>query len=532
MRALSLPSRSRVALTLALVGLAAGSVVAVSTASSAQAQDRASALRSAAAYGPKNSYKIGIAVYDTKRHKVYGSGSYKSTFASESVVKAMIATRLIVQGRMHGSTARRAYKMITQSDDAIASSFYGSVGGDGLINWVKRHYHVPDLGSPPHRAGWWGNTHITPIGLVKFYAKVKSDRKVGPWLLNAMHHARPYGSDGTYQFFGIPSATKGFAVKQGWGNDYEVGSSADFNTTGFVNHYRYAVAILARGPSSSYGSRISALLTQVARRVLPNGVYPAPIPGLSRVTPQSTSTVGGKRITITGTNFTHVTAVRFGTVNGRDVKVLSPTKLTVTAPQHARSYTYVHVVTTHGETVGVKAARFLFERPPAITGMSAHSGRTAGGGSVLLTGAAFTQPVRVLFGTTPAARVTRLSRERVQAVAPQHAAGTVNVHVVTAYGKSPDAAADRYTFFAPPTITSISPAYGPASGGNTVVITGTSFPQGATVSFGGTQASSVQRDSATELEVTVPPASDPGTVDVVVSGPFGSVTDPHAYTYS
>ena len=516
------------------MALAAALIVSIGVAATtpARAMTRADALQSAAAYAKQAGYHVGIAVLDTRTGKLRGSGDWRGIFASESLIKVFIATRLLVQHRMYGSTERRAWKMITQSDDAIASAFYGSVGGDNLVNWMKRRYHVPDLGYPPSQPGWWGNTHLRPSGLVKLYAKLKRDRTVAPWLLNAMHHARPYGSDGTYQFFGIPSATKGFAVKQGWGNDYEVGSSADFNTTGFVNHYRYAVAILARGPSSSYGSRISALLTQVARRVLPNGVYPAPIPGLSRVMPQSTSTVGGKRITITGTNFTHVTAVRFGTVNGRDVKVLSPTKLTVTAPQHARSYTYVHVVTTHGETVGVKAARFLFERPPAITGMSAHSGRTAGGGSVLLTGAAFTQPVRVLFGTTPAARVTRLSRERVQAVAPQHAAGTVNVHVVTAYGKSPDAAADRYTFVAPPTITSISQANGPAAGGNTVVITGTSFPQGATVTFGGTQASSVQRDSATELEVMVP-AGEPGAVvDVVVSGPFGSVTDPHAYTYS
>jgi hypothetical protein len=200
----------------------------------------------------------------------------------------------------------------------------------------------------------------------------------------------------------------------------------------------------------------------------------------------------------------------------------------MTAPTHTRSIAYVYVVTGHGRTAYVKAARFLFERPPAITTMSAHSGRTAGHDTVVLSGKAFTRPARVLFGTTPATAVTRLSREKVRATVPKHAAGTVNVHVVTDYGRSPFIAADRYTYVAPPTIKAITPDTGPAVGGNSVVITGTSFPHDVRVSFGGTQASSVQRDSATKLEVVVPAGH--GQVDVTVgTSQFGSVTA--AYTY-
>jgi len=447
-RALSLPSRSRVALTLALVGLAAGSVVAVSTASSAQAQDRASALRSAAAYGPKNSYKIGIAVYDTKRHKVYGSGSYKSTFASESVVKAMIATRLIVQGRMHGSTARRAYKMITQSDDAIASSFYGSVGGDGLINWVKRHYHVPDLGSPPHRAGWWGNTHITPIGLVKFYAKVKSDRKVGPWLLNAMHHARKYGSDGTYQFFGLPSATTHAAVKQGWGIDYDDwGRSADFNTTGYVNGDRYAVAILARGPARTYGRAIGNALTQTARRLLPGGRFPDANPVIQHMTHRSGTTLGGQRINVRGTDFTGVRAFYFGTARATEVRVISAGELVLTAPAHAAGEVSVRVLTTHG--MSSVRSKYRYVRPPTVAALAPAGGPAAGGTTVTLTGTDFTHVGSVWFGPKRATSFRVLSSTRVTAVAPAGAPGAVPVKVHTWYGTSAPAAGNQFTYAAP-----------------------------------------------------------------------------------
>src|SRR4051794_32665676 len=60
------------AVVTALVSLAA--VVVLS--GPAGAADRRTVMRSAAAYGPAHHYRTGIAVYDTKLHKFYGSGSY------------------------------------------------------------------------------------------------------------------------------------------------------------------------------------------------------------------------------------------------------------------------------------------------------------------------------------------------------------------------------------------------------------------------------------------------------------------------
>ena len=56
-----------------------------------------------------------------------------------------------------------------------------------------------------------------------------------------------YGADGTYQFFGMPSATTGAAIKQGWGDDGDDSPNADFNSTGYVDGGNYAVAILTDG---------------------------------------------------------------------------------------------------------------------------------------------------------------------------------------------------------------------------------------------------------------------------------------------
>ena len=190
-------------------------------------------------------------------------------------MKTFIAARLLATGQMTGGAESTAWKMITQSDDASANALYGRVGGDGVVNWVASYFHIANLGSPPPRPGWWGGTRITASGLVHFYAAVKRDPRVGPWLFNAMHHAARNGSDGTYQWFGLPSATSGPAVKQGWGFDYGDGS-ADVNSTGLVNGDRYAVAILMRGPSRSYLAGISAMQTQAAKILMPGGNIPAP----------------------------------------------------------------------------------------------------------------------------------------------------------------------------------------------------------------------------------------------------------------
>jgi hypothetical protein len=486
----------------------------------AHAASRHDVLTAAARYARSHGYHIGISVYDTKTGGIADAGDARGAFASESIVKVFIAARLLVEGRMHGSTRRAAYKMITQSDDAIASSLYGSVGGDSLINWVKAHYDVPGLGSPPHRAGWWGNTHITPHGLVRLYAKLKADRKVSPWLLDAMHHATRYGSDGFYQFFGIPSATQHAAIKQGWGTDFDPpGASADQNTTGFVNHDRYAVAILARGPVSTYGSAIGSMLTHVARIVLPNGHYPDPTPTITSMSAHHGSEFGGTRITIHGTDFTHVTSVRFGAHKGSHVHVISPHTLAVTTPKHQDRPIYARVHTTHGHSLKRKAARFRYVPAPLVSTLSVRSGPAKGGTSVQIHGSGFDGPVKVLFGAVPAASVKKQSSSDLVAVSPRHAADTVHIRVGTGCCTSPRRAADKFTFVGP-VIKSVSPQKGPRTGGTAVTINGRGFGPGTVVTFGAHPAAAVTVSSATQI-VATSPAHHAETVHIRVRTPDG-----------
>jgi len=273
--------------------LVVGLVSAVTGASPAAASVSGNAA-SAVSYASSHGYRSSIGVLDTQTGSFTGAGDYNSVYASESVMKLFIATRLLMTGQMSGWNETTAYKMITQSDDASANALYGRTGGDSVIDWVKQQLNIPNLGSPPIRSGWWGGTRITAAGLASFYNAVRHRPGVWNWLGNAMHHATVYGSDGTYQFFGIPSATSGAAIKQGWGGDDAAGQPA-FNSTGIVNGDRYAVVILTQG--GSYGSAIAGMLTSEARLLMPGGRIAAaddPVTGFS------SWSVQGRYLTVTG----------------------------------------------------------------------------------------------------------------------------------------------------------------------------------------------------------------------------------------
>ncbi len=244
-------------------------------------------------------YRTGIAVLDLSTGSYSGGGDDTGSFASESVAKILIATELLATGQMTGTTETMAYQMITQSDDDDADALYGLVGGDDVINLVAARYGISFLGTPPSQPGWWGNTEISAKGMVYLYAAIAKDPTVGPWLMNAMANAAEYGADGTYQFFGIPSATTGAAIKQGWGDDGDDSPNAVFNSTGYVDDDKYAVAILTDGASSTYGATISGVVTAEAKTLMPNGQLDDPASHNPTISDVAVS-AQGNTVTVTG----------------------------------------------------------------------------------------------------------------------------------------------------------------------------------------------------------------------------------------
>ncbi|MBM4005944.1 MAG: formylglycine-generating enzyme family protein, partial [Planctomycetes bacterium] len=82
----------------------------------------------------------------------------------------------------------------------------------------------------------------------------------------------------------------------------------------------------------------------------------------------------------------------------------------------------------------------------------------------------------------------------------------------------------------PPTITSVSPAFGPAEGGTTITITGTELADATAVTVRGNAATSVVVVSDTTVTAVTPPGSE-GAANVQVTTPGGTATISGGFTY-
>ncbi len=173
---------------------------------------------------------------------------------------------------------------------------------------------------------------------------------------------------------------------------------------------------------------------------------------------------------------------------------------------------------------------------PVVTSVSPTSGPSTGGTTVTITGTGLSSASAVKFGSTAATDFLVQNDTAITATSPAHALGAVDVTVKTAGGTTATNAGDRFTFTTPPapTITGLSPATGPSTGGTTVTITGTGLTGATAINFGASNpALFFSVNSPTSMTVTAPSGTT-GTVDVTVTTPGGTSATSGAdqYTYT
>ena len=168
-------------------------------------------------------------------------------------------------------------------------------------------------------------------------------------------------------------------------------------------------------------------------------------------------------------------------------------------------------------------------------------GLPAGGTTVTLNGTNLNQSPQttVLFDGFEAVTVSRTATQLV-VTTPAHALGTVDVTVIpTDDGDQIAPAANAASAFTyanaplgpPPTLTSIAPVGGTTAGGTTITLTGTGFLAGASVTLGGTPATSVVVVNGSSI-TAVTPAHAAGAVDVkVVNADTQAATLAGAFTF-
>ncbi|MGY5134115.1 IPT/TIG domain-containing protein [Streptomyces nigrescens] len=242
------------------------------------------------------------------------------------------------------------------------------------------------------------------------------------------------------------------------------------------------------------------------------------------ISPNQGSTGGGTTVVITGTNLGGATAVRFGTKTAT-ITANTPTSVTVTSP--SGSGTVPVTVTTPGGTSN--PLQFFYVGAPFKSTLSPVTGVTAGGNTVTINGTGLSTATAVNFGAN-AATPTVVNDGQLTVTVPAGAApGPVGVSVTTAGGTNNGLS---YTYVDAPTIGTLNPNSGPATGGTAVTITGTNLSTTQSVAFGATLAPfSVIND--TSLSVVTPPTPDgqPGVADVTVTTSGGSALAAGAFTY-
>jgi uncharacterized repeat protein (TIGR01451 family) len=228
-----------------------------------------------------------------------------------------------------------------------------------------------------------------------------------------------------------------------------------------------------------------------------------------------------------------VNLVDGGVVSGAATRVL-----TLTGVSTADIGRYDCVVTdAYGSVTSTGALLSVYDLTalPTISSVTPSFGGASGGTLVTVGGTNFLPGfTRVLFDGIDATDVTFVSTTGVTCVVPAHAAGTVDVAVVTHAGNATLPAS--FTYWNNPTLTLVDGGplmgpYGPLGGANTVTLTGTNFVAGSTsVTFDGIPATAVVVGSSTSLTCSVP-AHAAGVVDVAVTAPGGTATLAGAYEY-
>ena len=174
-------------------------------------------------------------------------------------------------------------------------------------------------------------------------------------------------------------------------------------------------------------------------------------PKVTGISPATGPNAGGTTVTITGSLFSEVTAVMFGTVPAASYTVDNMGQITAVSPAHANGTVDIRVVNLYGTSDISAADQFSFTS--TITAVIQSSGPVAGGVPVLITGTGLAVITGVTFGGTAVPVFYIVDDSHISAITPAHAAGAVDV--VLSDASSTTTGTSLYTYVANDTSTRI-----------------------------------------------------------------------------
>ena len=236
---------------------------------------------------------------------------------------------------------------------------------------------------------------------------------------------------------------------------------------------------------------------------------------------------------VTGSDSSTTTSLTYSATGLPAGLSIAPVTGTVTGTPTHSGIDPVTVTATDGAGFSGSATFSWSVVGPTITSISVTTGPASGGTKVSIVGTGLTGVTSVTFGGTPGSGIKANSKgTEVSVVSPAHTGGTVDIIVNAAVGPTLPVSADRFTY-TPPSVTSLSPATGPATGGTTVHIVGSGLTGATVVMFGTVPVTTFKvAGKGTKITVKAPPGAA-GTVDVTVATPEGTTAPVSGdrYTY-
>lgn len=314
------------------------------------------------------------------------------------------------------------------------------------------------------------------------------------------------------------------------------------NVTWFNTQVSFQVAT----PAGAALGHVDLVVTNAAgeRSILPAALEITPRdPAPASVAPAQGDSTGGTLVTISGSRFRPGSRVVIGAETYADGATHGCTVVdagTITLSTHRTSAgTYDVTVIDPSGVEGRIASAFEFASIPIVHAIFPVAGSAAGGTLVRLTGAQFDVGCSVAIDGIVQANVVRVSASELEVTTQAYVAGGPYVVEIT----NPLGASAQTAFsFAPgadPTITTLDPESGSASGGEEITVHGANFTPTTEVVFGadvetgggGALAGVVFVDASTLLVTTPRVSSGVQSVLVRESSTGQAVVQPAAFTF-
>jgi hypothetical protein len=271
-------------------------------------------------------------------------------------------------------------------------------------------------------------------------------------------------------------------------------------------HAAGAVSVVVTNPDFQVGPLASAFTYQAA-------------PTVTSVSPAGGNAAGGTTITITGTGFLTGAIVDLDSIPCTSPTFVNSTTLTCVTAAHASGLVQVDVTNTDSQ-VGSLASAYTYLDAPTVTSVAPNAGALAGGSAVTITGTGFFAGATVDFDGISCTGVTVVSDTSITCTTGGHAAGAVNV-TVTNIDTQNGIGTSVYSYQVAPTVSSVSPSYGPIGGGTNITITGSDFLALATVNVGANPCTTVVVVNSTSITCDTPFSITSGTASVSVTNSDG-----------